>query len=347
MLHNNKTGVLLVNLGSPASPNIPDVKKYLKEFLMDKRVIDLPYLLRFPIVSLIAKFRAKRSSHAYNKIWTDQGSPLITISKETQNLLQDRFQDIPIGLAMRYGSMSIGAEIKELYHKDVRNLFVIPLYPHYAMSSYETVVEKVKEYQKSFAGLNIEFMPPFYNDEDYIKVLSQSISDTLSKYNPDYLLFSYHGVPERHIKKTHPSRQHIITLEQKPCKYCYKSKDTCYRYHCLMTTELVAKRLKISSKKYSNAFQSRLGFDPWLKPATSNELVRLAQSGIKKLAIVMPAFVSDCLETLEEIGIEGKKEFLKAGGEELYTIPCLNDSPEWVDVLEKWISSHLILQKSA
>ena len=338
-------GVLLINLGSPDTPNPRDVKVYLKEFLMDKRVIDLPYILRFPVVNLIAKFRAKRSSKAYQKIWTDQGSPLVVISQQTQKLLQDRFDDVPVGLAMRYGSLSIALELQQLYQRGVRELFTIPLYPHYAMSSYETVVEKVKQEQKKYKGLQIDFMPPFYDHPDYIEVLSQSIQPILA-HQPDHILFSYHGIPERHVNKTHPTREHIITLEQKPCKNCYKSRDTCYRYHCLMTTERVAKKLQLD-KKYSNAFQSRLGYDPWLKPATSAELVRLAQIGVKKLAIVMPSFVADCLETLEEIAIEGKKDFLEAGGEALFVVPCLNTTSAWIAVLERWIAVHLCLKQSA
>ena len=317
-----------------------DVRIYLEEFLMDKRVIDLPYFLRYPLVHLIAKFRSKSSSRAYHKIWTTEGSPLVVISKKTQKKLQDSLLDIPVALAMRYGDMSIESAMKELYEKGVRELFVIPMYPHYAMSSYETVVVKANELRsKYFSDMALDVMPPFYNDKDYIDVLSKTIDETLSQHEIDYLLFSYHGVPERHINKTHPSKNHIPTLEQKPCKNCHQSKDTCYRYHCFSTTQAVVKNLKIAQNKYSNSFQSRLGYDPWIKPTTSQELLRLAKSGVKHLAIVMPAFVADCLETLEEMGMEGRKTFLNAGGVSFHMVPCLNTTEGWIDVLEKWSKS--------
>ena len=326
----------MINLGSPDSTSIKDVRKYLDEFLMDERVIGKSYWFRWFLVKvIILNTRPRKSAKAYKKIWWKEGSPLIVLSKRLFDKVT-KLVKFPVALAMRYGSISIFKGLKELDDKGVKNITVLPLYPHYAMSSYETVVEKVKdEVKTNFPHLKIKTVEPFYNDKKYIDLLCKKIKSTISKIEYDHILFSYHGIPISHLKISDPTNSH-----------CYKVKDCCnnhsnahkfcYKHQVLETTELVIKKLKIDKNKYSNAFQSRLPNEAWLKPYTDDELVRLAKEGKKKLVIVTPAFVTDCLETLEEIAMEGKEEFLEAGGESYHYVPCLNDDDDWAKLISKW-----------
>ena len=326
----------MINLGSPDSTSIKDVRKYLDEFLMDERVIGKSYWFRWFLVKvIILNTRPRKSAKAYKKIWWKEGSPLIVLSQRLFDKVT-KLVKFPVALAMRYGSISIFKGLKELDDKGVKNITVLPLYPHYAMSSYETVVEKVKdEVKTNFPHLKIKTVEPFYNDKKYIDLLCKKIKSTISKIEYDHILFSYHGIPISHLKISDPTNSH-----------CYKVKDCCnnhsdahkfcYKHQVLKTTELVVKKLKIDKNKYSNAFQSRLPNEAWLKPYTDDELVRLAKKGKKKLVIVTPAFVTDCLETLEEIAMEGKEEFLEAGGESYHYVPCLNDDEDWAKLISKW-----------
>ncbi len=330
-------GVLLVNLGSPDSPTPKDVKPYLDEFLMDERVIDVNPVLRNIIVrGIILQTRPKRSAKAYSKIWWDEGSPLIVLSKRFQEKVQQH-TELPVALGMRYGSGSIKEGLQELHDKGVDEVLLVPLYPHYAMSSYETVVVKaLEEQQKHFPNINITTLPAFYKNADYIKVLSNSIAESLEDFAYDHILFSYHGVPERHIRKSDPTKFHC-KIDGKCCKVNSVAHHTCYRHQCYDTTDLVVKELGMDAKKTSTSFQSRLAGDPWLKPYTDYEFERLAKEGKTRLAVITPAFVSDCLETLEEIAMEGEEEFKEAGGKEYMHIPCLNDRDDWVALMAEWI----------
>lgn len=332
-------GVLLVNLGSPDSPTAKDVKPYLDEFLMDERVIDVNPVLRNIIVrGIILNTRPKRSAEAYSKIWWDEGSPLIVISKRFAEKVQKHTQ-LPIALGMRYGSMSIKEGLQELKEKGVDEVFLVPLYPHYAMSSYETVVVKTMDVQAEFfPEMQMTTLPAFYSNPDFVKILSQSIAEGLKGFDYDHILFSYHGIPERHIKKSDPTKSHC-KLDGKCCQTNSVAHHTCYKHQCLDTTELVKKELGLPEEKVSTSFQSRLGSDPWLQPFTDKEFERLAQEGVKKLAVITPAFVSDCLETLEEIAMEGKHQFQEAGGEDYIHISCLNDRDDWAQLMAEWINT--------
>jgi len=318
-------GILLVNLGSPDSTNVEDVRTYLREFLMDKKVLDSPWIIRKTIVELfILPKRPEKSAEAYRKIWTKEGSPLIVYSKILRDMVQKQM-DIPVVLAMRYKNPSIEAGLQELYDKGVRDILVVPLYPQYTMSSTETVADKVLEIQKKkYKDTKINFLKAFYNHPDYIKVLGDSIKEKLPE-NFDKLLFSYHGIPERHDNKAlRAAKVSKLPIET-------------YRNQCFETTRLVTEYLQLPEDKYTTSFQSRLGRDPWIKPYTDHMLEDFPGQDVKNLAICTPAFVSDCLETLEEISMEGREEFLKAGGEQFTYIPCLNDRQDWVDVLVKWL----------
>ena len=326
----------MINLGSPDSTSIPDVKRYLDEFLMDKRVIGKSYWFRWFLVKIIIlNTRPRKSAKAYKKIWWKEGSPLIVLSKRLFNKVK-KLVKIPVALAMRYGSMSIINGLKELHEIGVNEVIVLPLYPHYAMSSYETVVEKVKkEVRLKFPSIKLKIIDPFYNNKSYIKLFSNKIKETLKKVKYDHILFSYHGIPVSHLKISDTTNNHCYKVKN-CCSVKSDAHKTCYKHQVLETTELVVKELKIDKSKYSNAFQSRLPNEAWLKPYTDSELVRLAKNGIKNLVIVTPAFVTDCLETLEEIAMEGKEEFLDSGGKNYYYVPCLNDDKDWSKLISSW-----------
>lgn len=332
-------GVLLVNLGSPDSTETKDVRKYLDEFLMDERVLDMAYWKRFLLVKgIILRKRPQESGAAYKKVWWKEGSPLVVISERFTKKLAPKL-DIPVALGMRYGSMSIEKGIKELYEKGVSEILMIPLYPHYAMSSYETVVVKAEEVQKSkFPNITIDSFPVFYNEPNYIKVMATNIQNQLKGFDFDHLLFSYHGIPERHILKSDTTKSHC-KIDKSCCETPSEAHKTCYRHQCFETTKEIVKLLDLEGKTYSNSFQSRLLKDPWLKPYTDFEFERLAKKGIKNLAVVTPAFVADCLETLEEIAMEGKNQFQEAGGKDYKHIACVNDNDDWVEVVAKWIKN--------
>ena len=331
-------GILLVNLGSPDSPNPKDVKKYLGEFLMDERVIDIPFAARTALVKgIILNTRPKQSAAAYKKIWWDEGSPLIVLSERLQNKIQKQ-TELPIALAMRYGSMTIKKGLQELIDKGVDEVLLFPLYPQFAMATTETITVLAEELrQEFFSNIKIESVPAFYNKPDYIEVLSNSIKRHLEDKKHDHLLFSYHGVPERHIRKSDVTKSHC-KIDGTCCETPSKAHEFCYRHQCLEVTRLVAEKLQLKENTYSTSFQSRLGFDPWLLPYTDRTIERLGKKGVKNMAIVTPAFVSDCLETLEEIAMEGQEIFHEMGGENFTTVPCLNDDDDWVALLTKWIN---------
>ena len=329
--------ILLANLGSPDSTSVKDVRKYLNEFLMDERVIDVPYLLRLLLVKgIIVPFRAPKSAEAYRSIWTKEGSPLVVISQEFKTLLQEEIK-MPVELCMRYGNPTPADALDKLAQTcpQLKEVVLLPLYPHYAMSSFETAVEHVKKtYRERGYNFTLTTVNPFYNKKQYISVLSKSIKPFLQEES-DLILFSYHGLPERHIFKSDITKKHCLKSEN-CCDVPSEAHRYCYRHQIIQTTELVARELGITKNKYAFSFQSRLGRDEWLKPYTAERLDNLPKEGVKKLVVVCPAFVSDCLETLEEIGEAGKQAFLKAGGEKFTLIPCLNADPDWVKTAGKF-----------
>lgn len=327
-----KHGVLLVNLGSPDSPSVRDVRRYLREFLMDGRVLDVPYLLRFGIVNFaILPRRPRESAEAYRKIWTRVGSPLVAMSRKVQAELQRRL-NIPVELAMRYQNPSILDAIRILQSQGVKHLLLIPMFPHYAMSSYETAVVRVQEVLANVAPeILLRVVLPYYGDTNYIQALVASAAPSLQE-GYDHLLFSFHGVPERHIHKADPSGRHYGLTMPNCCDPSNPAHKTCYRAQCFKTVEAFVKVAGIS--RYSIGFQSRLGKEPWLKPYSDKVIEDLAQRGVKRLMVICPSFVCDCLETLEEMGMRGREAFLKAGGREFVLIPCLNDHPYWLSALD-------------
>jgi len=331
-------GVLLVNLGSPKSPTAKDVKPYLDEFLMDKYVIDVPYLLRALLVrGIILRKRPEESAHAYAKIWWEDGSPLIVISKRVHEKVKKEVK-VPVALAMRYGQPSIETGLQELADKGVTEVMLFPLYPQYAMASTLTILVLAEEIRKKkFPQMTFTDVHAFYNKPDYITALANSIKSGLESFEYDHLLFSYHGIPERHIRKTDVTKSHC-KIDGSCCVTESAAHAFCYRHQCYETTRLVVEKLGLPKDKYSLTFQSRLAGDKWLEPYTDIEINKMPAKGIKNLAVVTPAFVSDCLETLEEIAMRAKEDFEANGGEEFLAIPCLNDGDEWIGVLANWIN---------
>lgn len=336
-----KKAILLTNLGSPDSYEVKDLKKYLGEFLMDERVIDIPYLARVLLVrGIIVPFRSPKSALKYKSIWTENGSPLIHLSKLLQNDLAQRTK-LPVGLCMRYGNPSPEVAIEKLANEnpDLKEIVLVPLYPHYAMSSYETAVAHVQTaFTKKRYPFRLRVLPPFYNHPLYISALANSLKPHLAK-SYDHVLFSYHGIPERHVRKSDPTKSICLTREN-CCSESSEAHQTCYRHQVFTTTHLVAEKLDLKKGTFSTSFQSRLGADAWLKPYTAEQLTQFPKQGIKRLVVACPAFVSDCLETLEEIQVEGKEIFLKNGGEEFLVVPCLNNNSDWVSALASLVAEN-------
>ena len=332
-----KKGVLLVNLGSPDSPNPPDVKTYLEEFLMDERVIDAPKWLRtFLVKGIILNTRPKKSAKAYQKIWWEEGSPLIVLSERLKTNVEEKVS-VPVALAMRYGSPSIKAGLQQLADQGVDETLIIPLYPQFAMATTETILVLAEELrQQFFPQMQFTSLPAFYHHADYIRVLANSIQEYLKDKDWEHLLFSYHGVPKRHIRKSDITKSHC-KMDGKCCNTPSAAHEFCYSHQCYETTRKVAEYLELKEGTYSTSFQSRLGLDPWLQPYTDKTIEAFAKEGTKKMAVVTPAFVSDCLETLEEIGMEAVEDFEDNGGEHLHVVPCINDREEWINVLSRWI----------
>jgi protoporphyrin/coproporphyrin ferrochelatase len=302
---------------------------------MDGRVLDVPWPIRFCIVNFaILPSRPRQSAEAYEKVWLPEGAPLVVWGRRVQAGLQRRLS-VPVELGMRYPNPSVPEALGRLQAAGVTRLLLIPLFPHYAMSSYETAVLHVK---KALAGLgspmDLTVMPPYYDQPDYIRALVASATPTLAQ-GYDHLLFSFHGLPERHLRKSDSTGGHCLATAD-CCQVPSPAHQTCYRAQCFKTVAAFVKSAGVT--KYSVAFQSRLGRQPWLRPYTDYELKRFPGEGVKRLVVLCPAFVADCLETVEEIGIRGRETFLAAGGGELVLVPCLNDHPLWLEALEKMIT---------
>ncbi len=335
--------VLLANLGSPDDCKEQPVREYLNQFLMDPYVIQLPWLLRRLIVSLfVLPKRPKDSAEAYAKVWTKEGSPLVVFSKHQQALLQQK-TNAPVHLAMRYGNPSIESQLLEIAKDETIDTVVfIPLYPHYADSTVTTSIVEAERIIKAHSlRLKLEVKKVFYDDQNYINALVESakpLTQTMESEsaNQPHLLFSYHGLPELHLTKADPTGSHCLKVEN-CCSKPSPAHATCYRHQVLETTRLFAEKAGLTSSQYTICFQSRLGRAKWLEPSTEDTLVKLAKQGIKDVLVICPAFVTDCLETLEEIAVAGEETFVEAGGHSLKLIPCLNDHPAWIETMASWI----------
>ena len=325
--------LLLVNLGSPASTSVADVRSYLNQFLMDPYVIDLPWPLRRLLVSLILLSRPAKSAHAYQSIWWPEGSPLVEISRQLTDAVRPLWTQGPVELAMRYGEPSIETSLRKLAGQGITRVTFAPLYPQFADS---TTTTALAEAQRVIAAhqmpLKLSVLQPFFAQPEYLDALAASVKPYLEQ-GFDHLLMSYHGLPERHLHKTDPTGTHCL----KGADCCQRASgavlQSCYRAQCYQVSAGFAERTGLQAGQWSVAFQSRLGRAKWIEPYTEARLDELAAQGVKKLLVMCPAFVADCIETLEEIGIRGREQFIAAGGEELILVPCLNTQPQWVEAL--------------
>jgi ferrochelatase len=341
------TGFLLVNLGTPASTSVADVRAYLGEFLTDPYVIDLPTPLRQILVrGIILPFRPRRSAEAYAKIWDSAGpgtgSPLLHYSRAlhaalTADQTEGRLHGLngaPCEMAMRYGSPGIDDALERLLTRGVSRVKLLTLYPQHADSTRQTTIEAVSD--RLPKSVSLEVIPPFFDDPDYLDVQA----DVIRRHLPerwDHLLLSYHGLPEAHLKRADPTGSHCLASDD-CCEVPSPAHATCYRHQVRVTSAQLARRLELNADQWSVSYQSRLGRLPWLSPYTDQVLAELPSRGIRHLAVACPAFVADNLETLEEIGLAGRETFLEAGGESFALVPCLNDDPAWVSVLCRWLT---------
>ncbi len=334
-----KKGVLLINLGTPNSPSVKDVRKYLREFLMDEYVIDLPYINRWVLVNLIiAPLRGPKSAAIYKLLWTEKGSPLLYFGKKVRELLQQKIgDDYSVYLGMRYQNPSINSVIKQIKADGITDLKVIPLYPQYASSSTKTCIEKVKtELAKIGYSPNVSFVENFVQSKKFIETIADNGNKHWKTGKFDKIVFSYHGIPERHVLKDSDSG--YCQLNEKCCQKYHNKNRLCYRAQCYETSRLIAKAMNLSEQDYFVAFQSRLetrAKDPWLKPYTDIVIADLAKNGTKSILAFSPSFIADCLETTVEVGIEFKEIFEENGGQNWQLVESLNDHPKWIEALEE------------
>ena len=333
-----KTGILLLNLGTPDSPTTADVRTYLTEFLNDPRVIDIPAIARFLLVNaIIVPFRSSKSAKLYQHIWTEKGSPLLenslNLKAELQQVLGDDYQ---VELGMRYRNPNLTVALNNMRLSYVDKIIIIPLYPHYASSSSGSSVAKALEILSTWEVIpSVQFIGKFYEEPGYI----DSMVDVTNKYNLkdyDYFLFSYHGLPERHIQKSSAHYGDNSCCFGNCCDSIKPSNAYCYRAACFDTTRKMAKRLGLAEGTYSTSFQSRLD-DKWIKPYSDAVVAEKAKQGVKRMLVFSPAFVADCLETIYEIGVEYEEIFKHNGGEHLQLVESLNVNPVWVNTLKQMI----------
>ncbi|WP_026903524.1 ferrochelatase [Pedobacter glucosidilyticus] len=330
-----KKGILLVNLGTPDSPKTADVRKYLDEFLMDGRVIDINPVLRTLLVKgIIVPFRGPKSAKIYKEIWTEQGSPLLIYGNNVRDAIAERLgEDYQVELAMRYQSPSIPDALERLKQAKLDSIKVIPLFPQYASASTGSVHQLVMEIVSQWQAIpSISFVNSYYDHPGMIKVFADNTRKYLDE-GWDHILFSFHGVPQRHMRKADVSGEHCLKVKD-CCKTLTENNKFCYSAQCHQTAKLIAEELNLSDDMYSLCFQSRLGNDPWMQPYTSDVLKELAAKGVKRILVLCPAFVADCLETLFEISFEYQEEFEELGGEKVQLVESLNDHPAWIDALE-------------
>jgi ferrochelatase len=340
-----KTGVLLVNLGTPDSPSVPDVRKYLREFLMDKRVIDIPFISRWMLVNLIiAPFRAPKSAKIYKQVWQDRGSPLMFHAKDLKLKLQKKLGvNFVVAMGMRYQSPSISSALDELLTENVSKIIVLPLFPQYASATTGSVIEQVMDDIKGRLVLpELEFVSQYPDDELMIQTFTELGKKYMKNVDYDHVVFSYHGLPERQIRKS--SIEDYCQLNDNCCADFNAKNQFCYRAQCFLTSRKLAEKLQLTEDKYSVFFQSRLGKDPWIQPYAEDEIKRLAEAGKKKILIFCPSFTADCLETTLEVGTEFKELFIEHGGEEWQLVESLNSHDLWIESLEKMVYSRTSLQ---
>ncbi len=329
-----------MNVGTPDAPQTREVRRYLGEFLMDPKVIDIPTWQRWLLVhGIILRTRPKKSAEAYAKVWTPEGSPLMVYSQRAAAGVQALLgPDFLVRVGMRYGNPSIESAVRELRDRGVKRIVGVPLYPQYAEAATGTSMIRLSEMARRAGVDDLRMTAPFFDDPEFIAAFAEVAKPVLDGFKPDMVLFSYHGLPERQVRASDPTRKHCFASPD-CCAQRVAANVKCYRSHCHHTTVALSKALGLAPEHAMMSFQSRLGRDPWVKPYTDVVLPELAARGVKRLAVMCPAFVADCLETLEEVGMRGREQWLEVGGEDLVLVPSLNDHPRWLKALEAMVRS--------
>lgn len=348
MSHNPKVGVALINLGTPDSPKTSDVRRYLREFLSDGRVIDINPIMRFLLVNLIiAPFRSPKSAKVYKELWTEEGSPIKVYGERVEEMLQDMLgDDYLVELGMRYQKPSIDSVFNHFKNKGLERIIVIPLFPQYASATTGSVHQKVMDIVRKWQIVpEITFIQQYFDNPKFIEAFAERGKKYIAEYDYDYFLFSYHGLPERQIRKgdhtgtclAAAKKDKSLAGEPNCCSVLTKDNRSCYRAQCFATTRHLVEALNLPEEKTLTCFQSRLGRDPWIQPYTEDVIKQLVKDGKKKVLCFSPAFVADCLETTIEIGEEYKEIFEEEGGEHWQLVESLNDSPLWVELLRDMV----------
>jgi ferrochelatase len=337
-----RTGVLLIQLGTPESPSVGDVRRYLREFLGDRRVLDLPRLPHWLLLhGVILPLRPRRSAAAYASIWTERGSPLLLHSRAFAEAVAKELGDgFAVELGMRYGAPSLREALGRLAQAEVDRVIALPLFPQHAESSTGSALARFLElaggtWQRS----QLSTIGAFFDHPGFIASTAALAQGPLREFRPDHVLFSYHGLPERQVRKGDASGSHCLESDA-CCSAIGAANRHCYRAQCFATTRALAAALELGSERHSISFQSRLGRTPWIRPYTDQVLAELASLGIRRLAVLCPSFVADCLETLEEIGIRAREQWTNAGGEGFLLLPSLNSEPRWVKAVADLVREH-------
>ena len=339
-----KTGVLLLNLGTPDDPGKSSVRRYLKQFLSDPRVLDIPAVFRWLLLNVaILPTRPKKSAEAYSLVWTDRGSPLLFHTQDLAKALADKLDDdIPVRIAMRYQNPSMESVLEEFDRMGIEKLVVMPLYPQYASSSTGSCLEELYRISgKWWNTPSLVVVPPFYNHPSFLEASVDLAKEALDGQTFDHYLISFHGLPERHVTKSDLTVGGHCLAAKSCCDRIVDNNRYCYRAQCFYVARAMAEKLGLSESQYTVSFQSRLGRTPWIKPYTDEILEELPGKGVKSLAVMIPSFTADCLETLEEIAMQGKESFEEAGGENYLMVPSLNSHPSWVNAVHTMISEYI------
>ncbi|MEY3011521.1 MAG: hypothetical protein RIT45_256 [Pseudomonadota bacterium] len=342
-----RVGVLLVNLGTPDAPETPAVRRYLREFLMDPRVVDIPAVARWMLVHLIIlPFRPARSAAAYRTIWGPRGSPLLTHGQDLRaGLAAALGADVEVRLAMRYGNPSIESVLDGFARDGVDRIIVLPLFPQYSSAAFGSAAARVMELAGERWNVpQIEILPPFFDDPGFVAASAAIAERAFAPYGGtsgiDHVLLSFHGVPERQCRRSDPTGAHCL-VRPDCCEALVDANRHCYRAQCVATAKAIAVALGLSEDAWSIGFQSRLGRTPWIRPYTDESLAELGRRKLGRIAVLEPSFVADCLETVEEIGDRGREIFREAGGGELVLVPCLNAEEIWVEAVSAMLRPRL------
>lgn len=343
-MSNPKTALLLINVGTPDSPEKGDVRRYLKQFLSDPRVIDIPAVARWLLLRLvILPRRPRRSAAAYAKIWTLNGSPLLAHGRDLALKVQAGFaeDDVSVELAMRYGNPSIASALDRLREQGVTHIVALPLYPHYSSATTGSSVEALwRAASPLWNTPYLQIVPAFYDHPAFVEAFARIVQPTVEQANAERVLFSYHGLPERQCRKGDASGKHCL-VQSDCCDAIGPKNASCYRAQCLATTRILGDRLGIAEDQRVTCFQSRLGRTKWIQPYTDATLAELAAQGVKRITVLTPSFAADCLETIEEIGIRARQTWHSLGGEQLTLAPCPNSHDAWADAIVTISRAHM------